>query len=655
MRPLEGNEEFCNNPSESGLKTAADLIMWTGPDIPCLDLCSGDTVQKVIYDLAIILCDITDNVLDVTKLDYKCMLEDGACPPETLREALQLIINQHCSLDTSSGSGPASTLPIVNLPTCLHYKNTDGDTITSLRLDLYAKFLADTICKIIIDVKSLKSVVTNLTTQVNTLNATLTGGGGSAGGSGSTTTVTSKCLSAPTPGQVLPITTAFANLETAMCSYIDLLGTSQQWTTLIDNQCITVNTIIPGTTNTKYSSLPGWIQDPSSVVESMTNLWKVVCKLNETSTASASGSSSCFPAVPSLVYDPATQDVTWNSPAPSTYSQPVGYKIKVTNSTTGATVHQNNSIVGTTTSYDLTPYITDTTLTYKIELIAAYDCGDSSAGLAIVAPASSGGGGGGGTTTSAFKIKMEILGGVSSFDFYSDTLNTNPIISKATPFTVETIGCDCATATPPCAGGSKIDDGFGNDYLQDRVPTKKLPCTLETFPPFTDYPFGSDDVNAGINKELNPTEPQSEYYQFRVTLVDALTENNAANNTGKPIVIKIRTKRAYWKLDTFGVAKAGQSPAGWQEYVVNIVIPVNGIYSNYVKVYHNRGVDKDLNCRKYIQCAFCYLGAYEGTTEVDGVVKRPANLGTTLSSIGIVTSSFNAPALNLPTSCAGVL
>ena len=653
MRPLEGNEEFCNNPAESGLKTAADLIMWTGPNIPCLELCTGDTIQKVIYDLALILCDISENVLDVTKLDFKCMLEDGACPPDTLLEALQLMINSHCGLDFTSEGGAAGSLPIVNLPVCLHYKNTDGDTITSLRLDLYAKFLADTICKIIIDVKSLKSVVTNLTTQINTLNATLTGGGGSAGTS-STGTVTSKCLSAPTPGQTLPVSTAFANLETAMCSYIELLGTSEQWTTLINNQCITVNTIVPGTTNTKYSSLPGWISDPNSVVESMTNLWKVVCKLNETSTASAAaGSSSCFPAVPSIVYDSATQEVTWNSPAPSTYSQPLGYKITVKNSTTNAVLHENPSIVGTTTSYDLSAYITDTTLTYKIELVAKYDCGDSSAGLAIVSPASSGGGtgGGGGTSTASYKVRFIASQGQ---DLYSDGVNQNPIISDPNPIAVATIGCQC---TGPKFDNSPFfyDDTYEISGVSADFEGEKY-CELER----NNYVKIVKDtaMTIGPRENLAPWDPDSKWYQFRFQLLDGPTENATTNQTGKPIVIKIRTKRAYWKIDAGYLAVnpgVSATPSGFKEMVINIVIPVNAGFSNYVKVYYVKGADEKLSCHKYIQCGFCYLGAYEGTTEVDGVVARPASLGTVLSNVGALSSSFNTPAINLPYSCNGVL
>ena len=214
MKPVEGNDDFCETPGGSGLKTPASSIIWTGPDIPCIELCSGDTIDKVIYDIAMILCDITDNVLDVSKLDFQCLLSEGACLPDTLLETLQIMINKSCGLnpdgtvistgtgtsgtdgtgtDGTSGTGGTdgistggnpSVLPFVSLPQCLWYKNAEGDTIKSLRLDLYANYLATSICKIITDVTSINSKITTLNNQVTTLTAAVTGGGSGTGGSG---------------------------------------------------------------------------------------------------------------------------------------------------------------------------------------------------------------------------------------------------------------------------------------------------------------------------------------------------------------------------------------------------------------------------------------------------------------------------------------
>jgi len=638
MRPLEGNEEFCNDPSESGLKTSAELIAWTGPNIPCLDLCTGDSIQKVVYDLALILCDISENVLDVTKLDFKCLIADGECAPDTLLETLQLMINKHCGLDFPDGGTAATSLPIVNLPVCLHYKNSEGDTITSLRLDLYAKYLADSMCKIIVDVKSLQSVVTNLTTQINTLNATLTGGGGSASGNPSASTITTKCLSASTPGQVIPLSTAFQNLETALCSYITTIGTSEQWTSLLDSQCITNTTLIPGSQD-KYSSLPGWIADPVSARDSVSNLWKVVCKLNELTTNSASsGGSGCYPAAPSIILDSA-KNLSWSSPAPSTYSQPLGYKVTVKNNTTNVQVHQNNSV--DTTSYNLAPYLTDTTATYKIEVVASYTCGDSAAAVLLAAPTATSGG----ETVSGLKIKLDFAG--SGIDIYSDAIDTGNTEKQSTPFSGSggSQTCQCEPATSPKINFAIMNSAY--DHMPNGVYTVYSTSTcdssnLSSYMTNKYIPFNS----MGGDNDFHPTDDISKFFQFRVGLLDN-SNFTTTNTTAKPIVCKIAVKRAYWRTN---VSSIPDSPSDYQDYIVNLIIPVGQSYSNYVKVYKVRGHDAARNCRAYNQCGFCYLGAYEGIGgELEGVFPKPTSLGTKLITVGIEPASFNSTVINMPT------
>lgn len=49
-------------------------IVWKGPNIPCLQLCTGDTTSDVIYKIASEVCCIIDD-LDLTKLDYQCIID----------------------------------------------------------------------------------------------------------------------------------------------------------------------------------------------------------------------------------------------------------------------------------------------------------------------------------------------------------------------------------------------------------------------------------------------------------------------------------------------------------------------------------------------------------------------------------------------------
>lgn len=49
-------------------------VIWDGPSIPCLQLCKGDTVSDVIYNIANQICCIIDD-LDINTVDYSCIID----------------------------------------------------------------------------------------------------------------------------------------------------------------------------------------------------------------------------------------------------------------------------------------------------------------------------------------------------------------------------------------------------------------------------------------------------------------------------------------------------------------------------------------------------------------------------------------------------
>ena len=64
MKPLNSSSESC-------VHTTSNCVIWQGPDIPCLDLCKGDTISDVVYKLATEFCEITDS-LKVDAYDLSC-------------------------------------------------------------------------------------------------------------------------------------------------------------------------------------------------------------------------------------------------------------------------------------------------------------------------------------------------------------------------------------------------------------------------------------------------------------------------------------------------------------------------------------------------------------------------------------------------------
>lgn len=49
-------------------------VIWEGPSIPCLQLCKGDTVSDVIYNIAKEVCSIIED-LDTNNIDYSCIID----------------------------------------------------------------------------------------------------------------------------------------------------------------------------------------------------------------------------------------------------------------------------------------------------------------------------------------------------------------------------------------------------------------------------------------------------------------------------------------------------------------------------------------------------------------------------------------------------
>ncbi len=80
----------------SGGNISSNSIVWNGPDLPCVDLCKGDTVTDVIYKLANKLCYLFD-ALNVESYDLTC-LEIAGCVPETFQDLIQMLISMICEL-----------------------------------------------------------------------------------------------------------------------------------------------------------------------------------------------------------------------------------------------------------------------------------------------------------------------------------------------------------------------------------------------------------------------------------------------------------------------------------------------------------------------------------------------------------------------------
>ena len=49
---------------------SSNCVIWQGPNISCLDLCTGDTISVVIATLAEKICDIIQGAVNIETVSY---------------------------------------------------------------------------------------------------------------------------------------------------------------------------------------------------------------------------------------------------------------------------------------------------------------------------------------------------------------------------------------------------------------------------------------------------------------------------------------------------------------------------------------------------------------------------------------------------------
>jgi hypothetical protein len=259
-----------NNQITPCSNTSSNCVVWQGPDIPCISLCHGDTISDVIAKLAEELCvlvNATPTNIDLSGLDLLCVLPQGTEAPTTIEAILQLIIDKICSIVP----GAPYSLPDVTLPACLIYTDEEGFIITSLRLDLYAAYLANKICANIASIILIQTTIDDHESRLIILeNCVLP-----CSGTIIEVEVISSCLF---PGTLVPISELLLEVERVLCNLENAVGSPALILAAVNAQCITsADTKLNGTGT--YSSIPGWVTSPDTLAESNKNLWLVVCDM----------------------------------------------------------------------------------------------------------------------------------------------------------------------------------------------------------------------------------------------------------------------------------------------------------------------------------------------------------------------------------------
>jgi len=271
MKPLNLDNSPCS-------PISSNCVIWQGPDIPCIKLCTGDTVSDVVYKLGMELCNIMD-LLDVNGYDLSCF-DLASCKPQNIQELIQFLIERICALEdvdaaaaatpntTGNAARSTSADTLVTVAPCFVVGTTTVMTVTE-----YALAMGTKICSIVDQITIINSQIDNLNIRVTTLE------------------------NAPAPTFTIPSFTLDCNIGTltvgssqfinvvleefinnVWCDYYTATGTTTDLINAVNAICIT-DTDLQLTTGTQFLTNGDWIQSGSysTVADAINNLWVALC------------------------------------------------------------------------------------------------------------------------------------------------------------------------------------------------------------------------------------------------------------------------------------------------------------------------------------------------------------------------------------------
>jgi len=157
-------------PINSGLNgcspTSSNCVIWQGDDIECLNLCKGDTISDVFFQLACLVCKIKDQ-LDIDTYDFTCFDIATCNLPTSFREFIQVLIDKICELETlinEGESGISVAEDIVSVASC--FSAELGPTAT---VNTYIQAIGAKLCSLESTVQNQQTAIQQLVSRVNVL------------------------------------------------------------------------------------------------------------------------------------------------------------------------------------------------------------------------------------------------------------------------------------------------------------------------------------------------------------------------------------------------------------------------------------------------------------------------------------------------------
>ena len=273
MKPLNLDNKPCS-------PISSNCVVWQGPDIPCINLCTGDTVSDVVSAMATELCTILDT-LKVSNYDLTCF-NLQACPPDDFQALIQFLITKICELEGI----PAPTKDEPQCPDCVVSvaECFVTGTQTTMQLVDYVQLIGERLCSIVSEISWINSQITDILDRLTDLEKA----------PAPTFTIPtvdltecnlSATVTAPGSYEVDLLLGTLINDNTyGYCALIGSTGLPADILSAIAVQepCIaeTTETLSnpPTSYGTEYAGT--WVDNPATIADSLTNVWLVLCDIH---------------------------------------------------------------------------------------------------------------------------------------------------------------------------------------------------------------------------------------------------------------------------------------------------------------------------------------------------------------------------------------
>lgn len=241
---------------------SSGCITWNGPNIPCLGICTGDCLTKVVHLLASKFCIIYDG-LDLTALDLSCLVANPTVGDDdrTIKYILELILDNQCTLkeliDAIDGSSSSDVTLTLNMR-CLKIFDDFGNEIPQ-NLNATLQSLVNKVCADADRISAVEADIVNIQDQIDALPSPITYVEPSI--------VT--CIDGVTRRTSLTVPI----VATAVCAIRTDLGSTIDVQEATARQCAGLGSSL--------GSISGWKSSPANLAQSFNNLWIAYCNLQQ--------------------------------------------------------------------------------------------------------------------------------------------------------------------------------------------------------------------------------------------------------------------------------------------------------------------------------------------------------------------------------------